>query len=69
MTEKTFTAFSRAEIKDKIDVFLVEDRPFRACNLIMPAAGGATLFEYRGMRVREWHAAGNVRFDALVELL
>lgn len=69
MTEKMITAFSRADIEKKIDAFLVEDRPFRVVDLIMPVAGSATRFEYLGLHVREWHAAGNVRFDAAVELL
>lgn len=70
MTDKTITAFSRLDIERKIDVFLVEDRPFRPRELIMPVAGSATRFEYRGLHVREWYIkSGDVRYDAAVDLL
>lgn len=62
------TAFSRSEIEAKIDAFLAEEKPFKALTLILPASGGAVRFDYGGLHVREWHAAGNVRYDAAVEL-
>lgn len=69
MADKMISASSREEIEQKIDAFLIEDRPFRVLELIMPVAGSPTCFEYRGLRVRQWHCNGNVRFDAAVDLL
>jgi hypothetical protein len=69
MTEKTFTAYSRKDIERKIDTFLVEDRPFRSIDLILPACGSARRYTYRGLSVREWNHNGNIRFDAAVSLL
>jgi hypothetical protein len=70
MTERKtmFSGFSRSEIEQKIDKFLDEGKAFEAIDLIMPVAGSATRFDYRGLRVREWHMGENVRFDAAVKL-
>lgn len=71
MTERTtmFTGFSRSEIEQKIDKFLDDGKAFEGIDLILPAAGSATRFEYRGLQVREWHHGGNVRYDSAVKLL
>lgn len=68
MTEIMLTGFSRREIEQRIDAFLTTEKPFKVLDLILPAAGSATRFEYRGLHVREWHCVGNVRYDTAVEL-
>lgn len=62
------SALSRADIEAKIDAFLAEEKRFKVLKLITPANGSAVRFEYQGMHVREWHAAGNVRYDVAVKL-
>jgi hypothetical protein len=64
-----FSALSRTEIERKIDTLLTEEKPFKDVPLILAASGGSRRFKYREISVREWHCAGNVRFDAAVELL
>lgn len=68
MTQIMLTGFSKTEIEQKIDAFLAEEKPFKTVDLILPAAGSARRFPYRGLHVREWHVAGNVRFDCAVDL-
>lgn len=69
------TGESRSEIEAKIDAFLAKRKPFKALKLVLPAAPGATRFEYRGMHVRVWLFSNFERthrvrrFDTAIELL
>ncbi len=68
MMTRLFQGYSRAEIEKKIDIFLAEEKPHKPFCLIRPITGTSTVFEYRGLPVREWRLNGHVRFDASVEL-
>lgn len=59
---------SREEIERKIDASLADKKPFRDVPLILPISG-ASRTTYRGISVRRWECAGNVRFDSAVEVL
>lgn len=67
MTYKTFLAFSRKDMEDKLDAFLRDNPEFTNKPLIM-AVNGSSRYEYRGISVREWWNEGNVRYDSCVEV-
>lgn len=60
---------TRKAIIEKLDAFLAEEKTFKDVPLILTADGRSRRFKYKGISIREWHHAGNVRFDAAVELI
>lgn len=56
-------------IEKEINNFLATKKRFKDVPLILTADGRSRRHNHRGVTIREWHHAGNVRFDAAVEVL
>lgn len=63
------TARSKEQAEKEIDTFLAQNKKFEDVPLILPVSGYSKRYVYKGISVREWHLDGNVRFDAVVEIL